>query len=136
MDIDISKMFRDKNKEILTNSLTLEMERNLETLKSFDNSELFTITGMQFQKSSIRPAQGMPVKLVKEPYNEHDRNAIAVYVMYEKIGYVANNSYSKYELISSASELQDKFQNIAQGIYLLNLGRYGDMQFAIGRIMK
>ena len=114
----------------------IEYLRNLETLKSFDNSELFTITGMQFQKSSIRPAQGMPLKLVKEPYNEHDRNAIAVYVMYEKIGYVANNSYSKYELISSASELQDKFQNIAQGIYLLNLGRYGDMQFAIGRIMK
>ena len=34
MDIDISKMFKDKNKEILTNSLKLEMERNLETLKN------------------------------------------------------------------------------------------------------
>lgn len=33
MDIDISKMFKDKNKEIFKNSLTLEMERNLETLK-------------------------------------------------------------------------------------------------------
>ena len=114
----------------------IEYRRNLETLKSFDNAELFTITGMQFHKSGIRPAQGMPLKLVKEPYNEHDRNAIAVYVMDEKIGYVANNDYSKYELTSSASELQDKFQNIAQGIYLLNLRRFGDMQFAIGRIMK
>lgn len=34
MDIDISKMFKDKNKEIFKNSLTLEMERNLEALKN------------------------------------------------------------------------------------------------------
>lgn len=34
MDIDISSMFKDKNKEIFKNSLTLEMERNLETLKN------------------------------------------------------------------------------------------------------
>jgi hypothetical protein len=34
MDIDISKMFKDKNKEILNNSLKLEMNRNLETLKN------------------------------------------------------------------------------------------------------
>ena len=54
----------------------------------------------------------------------------------EKIGYVANNDYTKSELTSSASELQDKFQNIAQGSYLLNLNRYADIQFFIGRIMK
>ncbi len=34
MDTDISKMFKEKNKEIFKNSLTLEMERNLETLKN------------------------------------------------------------------------------------------------------
>lgn len=34
MDTDICKMFKDKNKEILKNSLKLEMERNLETLKN------------------------------------------------------------------------------------------------------
>ena len=34
MDIDINKMFKDKNKEIFKNSLTLEMERNLDTLKN------------------------------------------------------------------------------------------------------
>ena len=33
-DVDISQMFKDKNKEILINSLTLEMERNLEALKN------------------------------------------------------------------------------------------------------
>lgn len=34
MDKDINKMFQEKNKEILTNSLILEMERNLESLKN------------------------------------------------------------------------------------------------------
>ena len=34
MDKDISEMFKEKNKEIFKNSLTLEMERNLETLKN------------------------------------------------------------------------------------------------------
>ena len=33
MEMDINKMFQDKNKEIFRNSLTLEMERNLEALK-------------------------------------------------------------------------------------------------------
>ena len=34
MDIDVSKMFENKNKEIFKNSLALEMERNLEALKN------------------------------------------------------------------------------------------------------
>lgn len=34
MEFDINKMFQDKNKEIFINSLILEMERNLEALKS------------------------------------------------------------------------------------------------------
>lgn len=34
MDQDITNMFKEKNKEIFKNSLTLEMERNLETLKN------------------------------------------------------------------------------------------------------
>ncbi len=34
MDIDVNKMFKEKNIEIFKNSLTLEMERNLDTLKN------------------------------------------------------------------------------------------------------
>ena len=38
MDIDYNKLFKEKNKEIFKNSLTLEMERNLDALKnSTDN---------------------------------------------------------------------------------------------------
>ena len=74
--------------------------------------------------------------LIKEPYNEHDRDAIAVYAEDKKIGYVANSSYTKYEMTSSASELQDKFSNISRAEFLLYLNRYADIRFAIGRIVK
>lgn len=60
MDEDISKMFKDKNKEIFKNSLTLEMERNLETLKNTtDNcvaleiNKLYLFFNKYFQEISI-----------------------------------------------------------------------------------
>ena len=60
MDTDISKMFKNKNKEIFKNSLTLEMERNLETLKNTtDNcvaleiNKLFLFFSKYFQENSI-----------------------------------------------------------------------------------
>ena len=111
-----------------------KFQRNLETLKSFDKSELFTITGRQFYKNNINLIPNIPLKLVKEPDNEHDKDAIAVYAENEKIGYVANNDYTKYELTSSASELQDKIPDTAHGSYLLYLERYADIQFSIGKI--
>ena len=80
--------------------------------------------------------QGKPLKLVKEPDNEFDKDAIAVYAEDKKIGYVANKEYTKFELTSFASELQDKIENIDQGSYLFYLDRYADIQFHIGRIVK
>ena len=111
-------------------------QRNLETLKSYTKDELFTITGRNFYKNEIPLTPGMPLKLVKEPDNEFDNEAIAVYVQDKKIGYVANKDYTKYELSSSASELQDKIQDTAQGSYLFYLDRYAPIQFSIGRIIK
>ena len=69
------------------------------------------------------------------------RMQFALYVEDKKIGYVANNEYTKFELTSSASELQDKIKNVAQGEYLVCLLRatdleYPDIQFYIGRILK
>ena len=78
----------------------------------------------------------MPLKLVKEPDNEFDKNAIAVYAEDEKIGYVANKEYTKFKLTSSASELQDKFQDVARAEYLFYLDRYADIQFNIGKVLK
>jgi tetratricopeptide (TPR) repeat protein len=131
---DLEKYLKQRDTINYYIDLEREYQRNLETLKSFDKSELFTITGIQFYKNNINLTPGMPLKLVKEPDNEHDKDAIAAYVEDEKIGYVANNENTKYELTSSASELQDKIQNTAEGHYLFYLQRYTDIQFHIGRI--
>ena len=113
-----------------------EYQKNLETLKRYSKDELFTISGRRFYKNNINLTPEMPLRLVKEPENVHDRDAIAVYAEDEKIGYVANNIYTKSELTSSASELQDKIQNTAEASYLLYLDRYADIDFPIGRIIK
>ena len=108
-------------------------QKNLETLKRYSREKLFTIAGRKFYKSiALKP--GMALRLVKEIENEHDPDAIAVYAEDEKIGYVANGTYTKSVLTSSASELQDKFQGTAEASYLLYLERYADVQFEIGKI--
>lgn len=67
MDMDINKMFQDKNKEIFKNSLSLEMERNLESLKNTtDNcvaleinkliiffTKYFNETNIEFKKEEL-----------------------------------------------------------------------------------
>ena len=60
MDIDINKMFIEKNKEIFKNSLTLEMERNLDTLKnttdncvSLEINKLFLFFKSFFEENGI-----------------------------------------------------------------------------------
>lgn len=110
-------------------------QRNLEALKKYDKDELFTITGMHLYENDVTLTPGKPLRLVKEPDNEFDRDAIAVYAEDEKIGYIANNDNTKFELTSAASKLQDRIETIAQGSYLFYLGRYAD-NFPIGRIVK
>ena len=109
---------------------------NLETLKSHDKSELFTIMGMNFYKNDVMLTPGKPLELVKESDNEFDKDAIAVYADGKKIGFVANKMYTKCELTSSASQLQDEIENVAQAEYLLYLERYADIHFSIGRIIR
>ena len=111
-------------------------QRNLETLKSYPKDELFTITGRDFYKNNITLTPNMPLKLIKEADNEFDKDAIAVYAQDKKIGYVANKEYTKYELTSTASQLQDKIQDTADACYLFYLARYMPIQFSIGRIIK
>ena len=78
----------------------------------------------------------MPLKLVKEKNNEKDRDAIAVYVQNEKIGYVANSDYTHFDMTSLASELQSEIEDVTQAEYLFYLDRYAKIQFHIGRIIR
>ena len=135
-DEDINKYLRMRDSINFYIDYEKKFQSNLETLKQYDKSELFTITGRQFYRNKINLTSGLPLKLVKEPDNEFDKDAIAVYAQGEKIGYVANNDYTKYELTSTASELRDKIEDTAQGSYLFYLDRYAEIQFNIGRIIK
>ena len=108
---------------------------NVETVKGYVKSDLFTITGMQFYKNNISLSPGMELKLVREPYNKFDPDAVEVFVGSEKIGYVANNDYTKSALTSAASEIKDRINGVAHAEYVLYLERYVDIQFAIGRLI-
>lgn len=111
-------------------------QENLEKLKKYDKSELFTITGRKFFGYNPKLVFGASLRLVKEPENESDSDAIALYIDDTQVGYVANSEFTTYELTSSASELKDKISDKAYGEYLLFLERYSQIQFAIGRIVR
>ena len=74
----------------------------------------------------------------------HECCIVGGFILYaedEKIGYLANKDYMKFELTSSASELQNKIGNTARAEYLAYLFRptdlqYYDIQLYIGRIIK
>ena len=108
---------------------------NLETLSKYPKNELFTITGRQHY-GNVPLIEKAPLRRVKEPVNEFDNDAIAVYSGDEKIGYVANNDGTKSELTSSASQLKNEIQDVAEAEFLLYLERYEDIRFFIGRIIK
>ena len=59
---------------------------------------------------------GDVVELIKEPENEHDKNAIKVMLNNNQIGYLANNNskITTLEGTLSASEMQDKFKTQAK----------------------
>lgn len=69
----------------------------------------FTLTGTKYYFGNEFLKKGMKIKLVKEPDNEHDKEAIKV--MYEglgKIGYVANSPYTVIGESMSAGRIYDK----------------------------
>ena len=115
--------------------MRIQYHNNLETLSKYTKNELFTITGMKHY-GNVPLIEKSPLRLVKEPENEFDSDAIAVYAGDKKIGYVANNDGIKSELTSSASQLKNEISDVAEAEYLLYLERYEDIRFFIGRIIK
>lgn len=113
-----------------------EFQKNIKKIISYSKEELFTIAGISYHKSNVELNPGMSLKLVKEPNNEFDSDAIAVYAEGEKIGYVANGVNTKYELTSSASQLNDRIPDTSKGLYLCYLNRYSDIEFHIARIIR
>jgi len=76
----------------------------------------FTVTGMNHYYGNEFLKPGMKVTLLKEPDNEHDKEAIRVeFEGLGKIGYVANSPYTVLGESRSAGRLYDQIKKKAKG---------------------
>jgi hypothetical protein len=75
-----------------------------EMLNAFGRENLIVITG-SYYCSDPDFEIGMIFVLLKEPFNEFDSDAIAVYLGCDKVGYVANSPDTMCEMCSGASDL-------------------------------
>ena len=96
-------------------------------------SDIFvTITGTQFRYGCEFLEKGMIIKLVKEPYNEFDKEAIRAEIKpLGKIGYVANSTKTVVGECYSAGRLYDKIGDKAKAEIAFVLP-----DCAIARVMK
>ena len=76
----------------------------------------FTIAGCNHYFGSDFMEKGMKEKLVKEPDNEYDKEAIQVKIKgLGKVGYVANSPYTVKGESMSAGRLYDRIGDKAKG---------------------
>lgn len=80
------------------------------------NEMYFTITGCKHYLGNAFMEKGMKVKLLKEPDNAYDKEAIQVKINgLGKIGYVANSPFTVKGESMSAGRLYDKLGDTAKG---------------------
>ena len=83
-----------------------EISLQMEFLKSSEDV-LIMASGTNFFKGLNPFRKGVVLNLVKEPENEHDRDAIAIFLADEQVGYVANSQYTLIiDGLKSASEIK------------------------------
>lgn len=83
----------------------------------------FTIAGCSHYYGTQFMEKGMKVKLVKEPDNEYDKEAIQVKIKgLGKVGYVANSPYTVQGESMSAGRLYDKIGDKAKGKIVFVVG--------------
>jgi hypothetical protein len=85
----------------------------------------FTLTGTQFYHGQDFLEKDMSVKLVKDPSNDFDKEAIKVELEgLGQIGHVANSPYTVVGESYSAGRLYDKFDDEAEGkiLYVMPTG--------------
>lgn len=89
------------------------------------NDTFFTLAGVKNYYGSNFLEPGMKLKLIKEPDNEYDKEAIRVELRgLGKIGYVANSPYTVIGESISAGRLYDKIEDVAEAevVYVTHKG--------------
>ena len=82
----------------------------------------FTITGTCFYHGKDFFEKGMTVKLIKEPDNAYDKEAIKVELEgLGLVGYVANSPSTVIGESYSAGRIYDKIEDEAEGTVLYNV---------------
>lgn len=130
MDKEISKMFKDKNKEVFINSLTVGMERNLESLKnttdncvSLEINKLYLFFINYFQEIDLEYSKEALLGLLfkeKKKLNDLVNNKIE-----EKKQNIKNNFLSNIEEVDDDfvekyyEELKKETERINEDIDLL-----------------
>lgn len=83
----------------------------------------FTLTGVRHYYGNDFMKPGMTVRLIKEPDNEFDKEAIRIEMKgLGKVGYVANSPYTVKGESMSAGRLYDRVGNKAKGKILYVIG--------------
>ncbi|AMD18465.1 hypothetical protein TL18_07095 [Methanobrevibacter sp. YE315] len=85
---------------------------------------MITVSGTNFFKGLEPFEKGVIVNLVKQPDNEHDSDAIGVFLADEQIGYVANSPYTLIDGVKSASEIKFIEDNQKAEVLFIFLERY------------
>ena len=81
-----------------------------------ENTYFVTITGINNYYGKKPFEIGRIIRLIKEPNNEYDSEAIAACLPFiDKIGYVANSTKTVYDGTISAGRLYDKIEDYAYG---------------------
>ena len=87
------------------------------------NEMYFTIAGCNHYFGTGFMEKGMKVKLIKEPDNEYDKEAIQVKIKgLGKVGYVANSPFTVKGESMSAGRLYDKLGDKAKGKIVFVVG--------------
>lgn len=107
-----------------------DYEKTLEEIKNISSTELITITGTKSHEDKIVLRKGIQLRLVKEPDNPYDEDAIAVFHNEHFIGYVANTDHSAADFTSKASNI-----DVSEKSYVKYLIKF-ENEYHIAQIIK
>ena len=100
-----------------------QLSAQMEFIKNSDDV-LITVSGINFFKGLDPFEKGAIFNLVKQPDNEHDSDAIAIFSADEQLGFVANSQYTLIDGVKSASEIKSIGDNQKAEVVFVFFDRY------------